>query len=71
MSLKHIKKATISGNTYPVKDKIKQLGGRWDAQNKVWIIDIAGHPSNTMRGRGQLEYEINQLQYVGCKVKFE
>lgn len=28
----------ISGNTYPVKDKIKALGGRWDAERKAWMV---------------------------------
>jgi len=28
----------ISGNTYPVKDQIKALGGRWNADAKVWMV---------------------------------
>ena len=28
----------ITGNTYPVKDQIKALGGRWDAQAKGWNV---------------------------------
>lgn len=28
----------ISGNTYPVKDQIRGLGGRWDAERKVWMV---------------------------------
>jgi hypothetical protein len=28
----------ISGNTYPVKDQIKALGGRWDGVLKVWRV---------------------------------
>lgn len=31
----------VCGNTYPVKEQIKQLGGRWDAANKGWRV-----PSN-------------------------
>lgn len=31
----------ISGNTYPIKDMIKtQLGGKWDATKKVWVVDL-------------------------------
>jgi len=26
----------ISGQTYPVKERLKQLGCRWDGKNKVW-----------------------------------
>lgn len=29
---------TISGNTYPVKDQIKRLGGRWNAGMKCWSV---------------------------------
>lgn len=28
----------ISGNTYPVKDQIKRLGGRWNAGMKCWSV---------------------------------
>jgi hypothetical protein len=29
---------SITGNTYPVKDQLKALGGKWDAPNKAWIV---------------------------------
>lgn len=28
----------VVGNSYPHRERIKSLGGRWDAKNKVWII---------------------------------
>lgn len=28
----------VTGNTYPVKDQIKELGGRWDAAAKGWRV---------------------------------
>lgn len=28
----------ITGNTYPVRDRIKALGGRWDATSKAWMV---------------------------------
>jgi len=28
----------ITGNTYPVKDQIKALGGRWNAERKGWEV---------------------------------
>jgi len=31
----------ISGNTYPVKDRLRQLGCRWDATRKAWYTDDA------------------------------
>lgn len=28
----------ITGNTYPVKEQIKALGGKWDAAAKGWRV---------------------------------
>ena len=28
----------ITGNTYPVKDQLKSLGGRWNADRKAWMV---------------------------------
>lgn len=28
----------ITGNTYPVKDQIKALGGKWNADRKAWMV---------------------------------
>lgn len=28
----------ITGNTYPVKDKLSALGGRWDGELKAWMV---------------------------------
>lgn len=28
----------ITGNTYPVKDELKALGGRWNAERKAWMV---------------------------------
>ncbi|HWH75947.1 MAG TPA: hypothetical protein VNT76_01200 [Candidatus Binatus sp.] len=30
----------ITGNTYPVKEQIKALGGRWDSRAKGWNVPI-------------------------------
>jgi hypothetical protein len=32
------KTVTITGNTFPVKDQIKALGGRWNADAKGWAV---------------------------------
>ncbi len=29
---------TITGNTYPVKDQIKALGGKWNPDIKGWVV---------------------------------
>lgn len=31
----------ITGNTYPVRDQIKALGGRWNADRKAWVVPAA------------------------------
>ncbi len=28
----------ITGNTFPVKDKLKELGGKWDPDSKGWKV---------------------------------
>lgn len=28
----------IRGNTYPIRDQLKALGGRWNADDKVWEV---------------------------------
>lgn len=28
----------ITGNTYPVKDSLKALGARWNADRKAWMV---------------------------------
>ena len=28
----------ITGNTYPVKEQLKALGARWNAEQKVWMV---------------------------------
>lgn len=30
----------VTGNTYPVKDQIKALGGRWDADARGWRVPV-------------------------------
>jgi hypothetical protein len=31
----------VTGNTYPVKDRLKQLGGRWNPEKKGWEVPDA------------------------------
>jgi hypothetical protein len=28
----------VKGNTYPVKEQLKALGGRWNADQKLWMV---------------------------------
>lgn len=28
----------ITGNTYPVKEELRGLGGKWDGEKKAWMV---------------------------------
>lgn len=28
----------ITGNTYPVRNEMRAIGGQWDAANKAWLV---------------------------------
>jgi len=57
---------TIIGNTYPVKEQIKALGGRWDSRAKGWNVPIenadaaralvAGATQTRKRNRGYVSH---------------
>lgn len=52
----------ITGNTYPIKDALKALGGRWNADRKAWMVPadragearslVAGTPAKSARNSG-------------------
>lgn len=46
----------IIGNTYPVKDALKNMGARWDAANRVWMIaaDKAEAAQSLVENRGMI-----------------
>jgi hypothetical protein len=75
----------ITGNTYPVKDKLKALGGKWDAVNKGWLVPddkadeahaiVGGAPkkaSNTSSGRSyrQSNRSWAPCGYPGCSPSY-
>ena len=31
-------RVAIRGNTYPVRNQLKELGGKWDAENRAWMV---------------------------------
>ena len=54
------KNTTIwTGNTYPIRDAIRNLGGRWDARRKAWIV-----PPLSMRQRTDIYYLCGGLKGV-------
>jgi len=34
-------RVAVSGNTYPVRDELRALGGEWDASNKTWMVPVS------------------------------
>jgi len=36
-------KYKITGNTYPIRKEIKQMGGRWDPTDKAWYLTVGGN----------------------------
>lgn len=59
-----LKSATIwTGNTYPIRDAIKSLGGRWDAAAKAWQV-----PALSMRERSSVYAKCGGLKGVDIKV---
>lgn len=64
----------VTGNTYPVKDAIKAMGGRWDAANKGWRVPaakaaeaqaiVSGAPKSAPRASGARTY--SRTTRTGC-----
>jgi hypothetical protein len=55
----------LRGNTYPVKELLKQSGATWDSANKQWIL-IRDKMSSGPRNK--LYDAIKQLKAVGVQV---
>ena len=54
----------ITGNTYPVKDRIKALGGRWNADLKAWMVpaDKAAEAQRLVSGAGPTRGRVPQIE---------
>ena len=67
----------IVGNTYPVKDSIKALGGRWDAIAKGWRVPateaaqaqalVAGAPRSAPRAASSYTRAPSRGLWTGCR----
>jgi len=57
-----MKRIEITGNTFAVKDQLKALGARWDAEKKVWWIDQLAYS-----GR-QWQDISNKIYKLGCRL---
>jgi hypothetical protein len=62
----------ITGNTYPVKDQIKALGGRWNQDIKAWMVPdekadaVRVLVSGATRSRGSSTYRPNKCKVCGA-----
>ena len=67
----------VTGNTYPVKDSIKALGGRWDAAAKGWRVPaakagqaqslVAGAPRSAPRSNYVARSTSPRGRWTGCR----
>jgi hypothetical protein len=58
----------IVGNTFPVKDQIKSLGGRWDAAAKGWRVPaaVAAKAQALVAGAGKSTYKAAAKTCTSC-----
>jgi len=62
----------ISGNTYPVKDQLRALGGRWNPDARAWMVPaakadaaralVAGAPGKAPRSTGYRSRRISNYR---------
>lgn len=64
----------ITGNTYPVKDALKALGARWNADQKAWMVSAekaeAAHKivaGGAMTAVPTKSYRPTTCRVCGCK----
>lgn len=60
---------TITGNTYPVKDKLKALGAKWNPEAKGWDIsdDLADKAREIVANAAKKSYSPKICKVCGCK----
>ncbi len=56
---------TLTGNTFPHKDRIKSVGGRWDGEQKAWVIENNG----TGADRRRVDNLVLDLRRQGVQVR--
>jgi hypothetical protein len=45
----------VRGNTFPHKETIKQLGGKWDGQSKEWVFFDNNYNNTYTKALSELE----------------
>lgn len=56
----------LSGNTFAHREAIREMGGRWDADRKAWVI-----PYGSMREKSERGSAIYALSKRGVEVREE
>lgn len=65
--------ALITGNTFPVKDQLKALGGRWDAASKGWMVpDAVADQARALVGgkSSRPRHSPRTCKTCGCKINY-
>ena len=66
----------VTGNTYPVKDALRALGGRWEPWSKSWVVpdDKAEAAQKLVAGSGPAKPKTGRAPRVcrtcGCKINY-
>ena len=60
----------ITGNTYPVKDQLRALGGRWNADRKAWMVpaECATEAQKLVSAAPRSEHRSRTYSPHKCKV---
>ena len=60
----------VTGNTYPVKDQLRAMGGRWDPEAKGWRVpaDKAAEAQALVNGAPKSEKKSGSYHPQKCRV---
>jgi hypothetical protein len=65
----------ITGNTYPVRESLKALGGRWNPEEKAWMVPdakadearkIVASASHQSSNHGSTDYHLSKCKVCGA-----
>jgi hypothetical protein len=60
----------ITGNTYPVKDKIKALGGLWNSTKKIWLVpDDKAEQARKLVSAAPAKEELSRTDIIAIAVR--
>lgn len=62
----------ITGNTYPVKDALRAMGGKWDAGRKAWLVpdDKAAEAAELVAAAPRSSYPRMSRSYGSSYTRF-